>query len=124
MNFSLTQLVAGMVENQAGEPARQAQPVTRPVSAEVPTKEWKDAETTPSPAVDPQEVVKVHSDDSTGMPIMVYQFVDSKSNSVILQVPSEQMLSLVQEIRQRLSEIASQGPMSKAVGKEKYGNQL
>ncbi|MGB8061579.1 MAG: hypothetical protein WCF26_06780 [Candidatus Sulfotelmatobacter sp.] len=40
-----------------------------------------------------------------GLPLPVYQFVDSKSGSVILQIPSDQMLKLVQDIRQRLQQM-------------------
>ena len=53
----------------------------------------------------PEAVVKMHTDTSTGQPIFVYEYVDSRSDSVILQIPSEQMLSLVQEIRQRLKDV-------------------
>jgi hypothetical protein len=53
------------------------------------------------------EVVKVHSDTSTGSPILVYEFVDSISGSLVFQIPSDQMLNLVQDIRQRLQRMAA-----------------
>jgi len=59
-----------------------------------------------SPGSVPEEVVQVHSDTSTGSQILVFDFVDSKSGSLIFQIPSEQMLNLVQDIRQRLQRMA------------------
>lgn len=57
-----------------------------------------------------EEVVEVHSDTSMGLPLPVYQFVDSRSGSVVLQIPSEQMLKLVQDIRQRLQQMEAKQP--------------
>ncbi len=97
-----------------------------PVGAESRTSESvkKPARPAPSPGSSPKmeacpignrepalsvshEVVKVHSDTSTGSPILVYEFVDAISGSVVFQIPSDQMLSLVQDIRQRLQQIAA-----------------
>ena len=52
----------------------------------------------------------MHSDTSMGLPMAVYQFVDSKSGSVVLQIPSEQMLKLAQDIQQRLQQIEDKKP--------------
>jgi hypothetical protein len=58
----------------------------------------------------PEDVVKVHTDTSTGQQIMVYEFVDPRSGAAIFQIPSKQMLSLVQGIRERLQQMAANQP--------------
>ncbi len=101
MHINPAQLVPDLPEYpQPGQTARQPSPA--PVSGDVPRQESPDTLTQRSPVTASQQVVKVHSDNSTEPPILVYEFVDSRSNSVIVQIPSQQMLSLVQDIRQRL----------------------
>ena len=87
------------------------QPRPAPVSADVPKVETGDTAKFTLPAAASQQVVKVHSDNSTVPPILVYEFVDSRSDSVIVQIPSDQMISLVQEIRQRLNHAMTEHPM-------------
>ena len=78
----------------------------------------------PAPAVS-HEVVKVHSDTSTGSPILVYEFVDSRSGALVFQIPSAQMLNLVQDIRQRLQRMAAkQSGGGEVKPEEENGNQF
>ena len=66
----------------------------------------------------------MHSDTSTGSSIMVYEFVDSRSGSLVFQIPSAQMLNLVQDIRQRLERMAAnQGGGEEVKPGGKNGNQ-
>ena len=101
MNINPAQLVRDLPDYPQPDQAA-PQPRPAPVAGDVPKVETTDtfAQRPSIPAA--QQVVKVHSDNSTEPPILVYEFVDSRSNSVIVQIPSEQMLSLVQDIRQRL----------------------
>ncbi len=104
MNIGPTQIVPVATE---GSTAREnAQPArTTPSSGKSPTVESDDTQNKVSLASIPEEVVEVHSETSMGLPLPVYQFVDPKSGSVILQIPSDQMLKLVQDIRQRLQQM-------------------
>lgn len=101
MNLNPAQLVRDLPDYPQPDQAA-PQPRPAPVAGELPKVESADtfAQRPSGPAM--QQVVKVHSDNSTEPPILVYEFVDSRSDSVIVQIPSEQMLSLVQDIRQRL----------------------
>jgi hypothetical protein len=55
---------------------------------------------------------------------MVYEFVDSRSGSLVFQIPSAQMLNLVQDIRQRLERMAAnQGGGEEVKPGGKNGNQ-
>ncbi len=104
MNIGPTQIVPvateGSTARETTQPAR-----TTPSSGEGSPGENDSTQNQVSLASMPQEVVEVHSETSMGLPLPVYQFVDSKSGSVILQIPSDQMLKLVQDIRQRLQQM-------------------
>ncbi len=93
-------VAGGSTARETTQPARSA-----PGLGEGSTAESVGTQLQVSLASVPEEVVEVHSDTSMGLPIAVYQFVDPKSGSVVLQIPSEQMLKLVQDIRQRLQQI-------------------
>lgn len=104
MSIGPTQIVPmtaeGSAAREATQPARPA-----PSSGQDSTAESDSTQNHVPLASMPEEVVEVHSDTSMGLPMPVYQFVDSKSGSVVLQIPSEQMLKLVQDIRQRLQQM-------------------
>jgi len=105
MNIGPTQTVAVAEDRSSEKPRKHAprppslgnSPKVEPVT--LPNREASSAI--------PHEVVKVHSDTSTGSPIQVYEFVDARSGSVVFQIPSDQMLNLVQDIRQRLQQMAA-----------------
>lgn len=118
MNIRPAQLVPDLPEYpQPGQTARRPSPV--PGSGDVPKQEIADTVTQRTPVTASQQVVKVHSENSTEPPILVYEFVDSRSNSVIVQIPSEQMLSLVQDIRQRLHRTMIEKTMPRTSSGEK-----
>ena len=62
---------------------------------------------TPTAAPFPQTEVKVHPDNSTGVQILVYQFLNAKSGTVVYQIPSEQLLGLMKTIQQQLQRLGS-----------------
>jgi len=106
MNIGPTQIVPVAAEVQTSESTPQPARSTPSLGdrAEVGPSETK----TPEPAASVgDEVVEVHSDTSTGSPILVYEFMDSRSGSLVYQIPSAQMLHLVQDIRQRLQRMAA-----------------
>ena len=104
MNIGPTQIVPVAAEGStAREPTQPAR--TTPSSGQGSAPERDDTQDHVSLASMPDVVVKMHSDTSMGLPMTIYQFVDSKSGSVVLQIPSEQMLKLVQDIRQRLQQM-------------------
>ena len=111
MNIGPIQVVPVVAEGPATD--QTARPsASAPDSGGGSTAETSAAQKHSSDNTVPEEVVKVHSDTSMEPPVLVYEFVDSKSGSLILQVPSEQMLNLVQGIRQRLQQM--QDSQSKA----------
>jgi hypothetical protein len=104
MNIGPTQSFPAVAEK--GSSARKAAPGTsslgdRPTAG---PNEAANRESLPSESL---EVVKVHSDTSSGSPILVYDFVDSRTGSLVFQIPSDQMLNLVQDIRQRLQRMTA-----------------
>lgn len=56
-----------------------------------------------------QTEVKVHPDNSTGAQVLIYEFRNSKSGSLVYQIPSEQILGLMRTIQQQLHRLTSQG---------------
>ena len=52
-------------------------------------------------------------DPPTGEPL--YQFIDRRSGSLILQIPSEQMLNFMREIQQQWQQLTSK-PAGKSAG--------
>jgi len=112
MNIGPTQIVPVAAEIQASESTH---PPAQPTPSLGDGAELEPSETqTPAPVPSVgDEVVKVHSDTSTGSPILVYEYVDSRSGSLVFQIPSEQMLNLVQDIRQRLQRMAANQPGGK-----------
>ncbi len=63
----------------------------------------------PTAAPFPETEVKVHPDNSTGVQVLVYQFLNTKSGSVVYQIPSEQLLGLMKTIQQQLQRLGSKG---------------
>src|SRR5579864_5993150 len=111
MNVGPAQVAPVMAESPApAATAREPRPTPPPTSEDVSRMGSGGAGIAASRAPIPQEVVHVHPDTSTGQQILVYEFVDSNSGSLIFQVPSEQMLNLVQEIRRRLEQMAAKQP--------------
>jgi len=101
MNIGPTQIVPVGAGSQTSE---DTQPPARPTPSlgDRPKAESVESQNPEPLASAGDEVVQVHSDTSTGSPILVYEFVDSRSGSLVFQIPSAQMLNLVQDIRQRL----------------------
>ena len=63
-----------------------------------------------SPTAIRQTEVRVHSDTSTGQSVLIHQFVDSRSGSLVFQVPSEQILGLMQAIQRQLERLSPNTP--------------
>jgi len=61
----------------------------------------------------PTEEVEMQRDPPTGEPL--YQFIDRRSGSLILQIPSEQMLNFMREIQQQWQQLTSK-PAGKSAG--------
>jgi hypothetical protein len=57
------------------------------------------------PDLAPTEEVEMQRDPPTGEP--VYQFIDRRSGSLILQIPSEQMLNFIREVQQQWQQLTS-----------------
>ncbi len=106
MNIGPTQIVPVTAESRTPESTQQPARST-PSLGDRPNAESSESRNPEPVASLGDEVVKVHSDTSTGSPILVYDFVDSKSGSLVFQIPSAQMLNLVQDIRQRLQRMAA-----------------
>jgi hypothetical protein len=82
----------------------QARPRSRTES--VPAQEnAKPKNTTPVPAI-PEDEVKVQWDTPMSDYIVIYQFLNQQSGSLILQEPSEQMLSVIHQIQELLRSTA------------------
>lgn len=76
------------------------------------------AQTAPAEVPSPEDAVKVQWD--TSDQIVVYQFVNQQG-SLILQVPSEQMLNLASQITEELAQASASGevkPVGGAGGKD------
>ena len=106
MNIGPTQIVPVGAESQTSEDTQQPVRPT-PSLGDHPKAEPVESQNSEPVASVGDEVVQVHSDTSTGSAILVYEFVDSKSGSLVFQIPSAQMLNLVQDIRQRLQKMAA-----------------
>ena len=105
MNIGPTQTVPLVAENRSTESPRKPSS-SPPNPGNHPQVETTDTQTRKPADSLSSEVVKVHSDTTTGSPILVYEFMDARSGSVVFQIPSDQMLNLVQDIRQRLQRMA------------------
>lgn len=116
MNIHPAQRVRDLPEYP--QPDQAVRPAAAPISDQLPKPESADTRTQDSPVPVSRQVVKVHSDDSMEPPILVYEFVDSRSDAVVVQIPSEQMLSLVQEIRQRLHAMVEKALREKTPGEK------
>lgn len=113
VNIGPTQPVPVAAGDRPPESSGRAAPAT-PSLGDRSRVEPSDEETQEPAAVITPEVVKVHSDTSSGSSILVYDFVDARSGSVVFQIPSDQMLNLVQDIRQRLQRMTA----SQSVGRK------
>jgi hypothetical protein len=123
MNIGPTQIAPAVAGNQTLESTGQSARST-PVREDRPRVEPSEIRNSEPDTPSADEVVKVHSDTSTGSSIMVYEFVDSRSGSLVFQIPSAQMLNLVQDIRQRLERMAAnQGGGEEVKPGGKNGNQ-
>jgi hypothetical protein len=71
------------------------------------------AQTAPAEVPSPEDAVKVQWD--TSDQIAVYQFVNQQG-SLILQVPSEQMLNLASQITEELAQESASGEVKPAGG--------
>lgn len=88
----------------------------RPVSAVQSSDLGSDPEANASAATFPKasdsssgEEVRLQRDSETGEP--VYRFVDRRTGSLIVQIPSDQMLNLIHVIQQQLAQLsAKQSP--------------
>jgi hypothetical protein len=96
-------------------------------SKDLPPGEVSTAAMAPLPQF-PEHDVKVQFDQSMNDGILIYQFLDKQSGSLVMQLPSTQMLSVVHEIQNELREAAplqtsgtSTGTMEKGEG-EHHGN--
>jgi len=96
--------------------AERPAPVVRPTTGSDPTGETDQAEKVAAEASSPQDEVKVQWDDSDR--VEIYQFVNQQG-SLILQVPSEQLLSLARQISVELAKDAAEQSAAGKGGKEK-----
>lgn len=126
MNIGPTQIAAVTADHPAPTGTdRSAATAPSPASDDVPKTGSGEAGISAAPTLAPDAVVNVHPDTSTGQQILVYEFVNPKSGALIFQIPSEQMLNLVQVIRQRLQQMAAKQSGDGEVKPEgPHGNQL
>ncbi len=88
-----------------------ATPRPSPTSESEPSREESaQKNTAPVPSV-PQDEVRVQQDTPADY-IMIYQFVNQQSGSLILQMPDEQVLSIVHEIQQMLQSTQREASMA------------
>jgi len=124
MSIGPIQIIPPVAEDQLVPGGRQTPPSTGDPAAEPsPKPETSAYEDTVPSASTPQEEAKVQDDMATGEHL--YQFIDGKSGSVFLQIPSEQMLDLIHNIQQqpaRLTDKELAGHASKALPRGDYGN--
>jgi hypothetical protein len=93
-----------------------ADPPTIPGAGNVSTAESAPAQSAAAETPSPEDAVKVQWDSSDQ--IVIYQFIN-QHGSLILQVPSEQMLNLANQISQELGkEAAPKEPVGVAGGKD------
>lgn len=116
---------AYMGHTQAIPESRVTEEATPPVSGTVPKQETSAAENVSATYELPQDVVEVHQDPEIKNQIIV-QYLDNARN-VILQVPSNQELSVERGIAQDFQQAAklreSQGSVTEAPESEKtHGN--
>jgi hypothetical protein len=105
MSVSPTATFPPPTESQIGpEKVREAPTQTFPPSGNASAGEGERPQSAPVPPADPQDEVKLQWDTSDR--IEVYQFVNQQG-SLIVQVPSEQMLSIAQEISAALAREAT-----------------
>jgi len=97
-----------------------------PVSGTLSKQENSLAKTAPVTYELPQDVVEVHQDPEVKGQIII-QYLD-KANNVILQVPSNEELSVEHGIAQELQEAAERRESNSAAaaraGEKNHGNQL
>ena len=106
MSIGPIQIILPVAEDQPVRGGRQTQLSTGDPAAEPsPKPETSANQDTAASASAPQEEVKVQRDMATGE--HVYQFIDGKSGSVILQIPTEQILDFIREIQQQQARLAS-----------------
>lgn len=73
-----------------------------------PTRESSAANSAPAVPSVPHDEVRVQWDNPMADYIMIYQFVNQQSGSLILQEPNEAMLNLIHQIREMLQSTQQQ----------------
>jgi hypothetical protein len=97
------------VERQTPENKQHAVPAPRSaVSGSSPKVEIARTQNAPAPFLIPEHEVKVQVDTPADN-ILVYQVLDKQSGSLVLQVPSEEVLSGIHQSQELLQRIASRG---------------
>ena len=105
MKVSPVQSLPIPVPPQSDPPQVRSEEELRPVPGSPPTAETGDPDQrTPTPA-NAQDEVKLQWDSQTR--ITIYKFLNEQGE-VVLQVPSEQMINLAQEISEQLRQQAAQ----------------
>jgi hypothetical protein len=105
----------GPVESAAPEPEPQspeskvrATPNPSSTSGSGSSGEASAVKSTPAVPAVPEDEVHVHWDTPMADYIMIYQFVNQQSGSLILQEPDQAILSLIHQIRTMLENTAQQ----------------
>jgi hypothetical protein len=108
MNVGPAQLFSAAIDvREPARPVRPAQP-PRPNAEAEPVKAAPKPEASPPVPSFAGDEVKVQRDTSTH--VMIYQFVNQQSGSLVLQVPSKEVLDLTRGIQESLQkeEVAQQ----------------
>ena len=94
-----------------------ARDVPNPDPRQGPSWEKTSPQTNANVTEAPAEEIKLQRDSSTGR--QIYQFIDSKSGLLILQIPSEQMLNFIHEVQQEWEHLTARPPVETPDGKGK-----
>jgi len=109
MNLDPVPTIATAVERQTPERKQHALPTARSaVSEDRPKAEIARIQNTPAPFLIPEHEVKVQVD-TPADDILVYQILDKQSGSLVLQVPSAEVLSGIHQSQELLQRIAARG---------------
>jgi uncharacterized FlaG/YvyC family protein len=93
------------VRKQAQNPASRQSGAAEPTTASAPQAAQKRASAksdTPPPPQFPQDEVKVEWDKQFKDDVMIYQLLDKQSGALVLQVPSQEVLSVAHAINESL----------------------
>jgi hypothetical protein len=95
-------------EPQLPESKTRAIPAPPPALEQTPSQETAAAKNAPPVPTAPQDEVRVQWDNPMADYVMIYQFVNQQSGSLVLQIPDDQVLSLIHQVREMLQNTEQQ----------------